>query len=211
MDPVQSNLASTVLKVAEEIEGKLDEELKELEDIEKLRERRLKELQERAKLEKEWIALGHGQYEELSDEKEFFNTTKKSKNVVCHFFKSDIFLCKVMDHHLKLLCKKHLEAKFCKIDAARCKFLIERLHVKTFPTILCIGESQVRSRVTNFREMKQCEEHCTDTLEWHIAKSGVLVYSGDLNVPPEISHSKKKVKPVRGIRGQSDDSDDSDY
>ncbi|XP_049806480.1 uncharacterized protein LOC126248971 [Schistocerca nitens] len=212
MDPVQSNLASTVLKVAEEIEGKLDEELKELDDIDKLRERRLKELKERAQLEKEWTALGHGQYDELSDEKEFFNATKKSKNVVCHFFKSEMFLCKVIDYHMRVLCKRHLEAKFCKIDAARCKFLIERLNMKSFPTILCVVESQVRSRVVNFQEMRQCEDHCTNTLEWHIAKSGVLLYSGDLNTPPETSHSKKKLKAVHGIRGGSDDdSEDSDY
>merc|ERR1711862_307027 len=30
----------------------------------------------------EWLSNGHGQYEEIPEEKEFFNVTKKSENVV---------------------------------------------------------------------------------------------------------------------------------
>ena len=39
----------------------------------------------------EWLSNGHGNYEEIPEEKEFFNVTKKSENVVVHFYKDDSF------------------------------------------------------------------------------------------------------------------------
>merc|ERR1712029_91703 len=51
----------------------------------------------------EWLSNGHGQYEEIPEEKEFFNVTKKSENVVCHFYKPDSFNCKILDKHLAAL------------------------------------------------------------------------------------------------------------
>ena len=32
---------------------------------------------------------GHGEYTEIPEEKEFFEATKKSKDMVCHFYKSN--------------------------------------------------------------------------------------------------------------------------
>jgi hypothetical protein len=69
---------------------------------------------------------GHGEYTEIPEEKEFFEVTKKSKDIVCHFYKSDSPRCKIVDHHLKILCRSHLEARFCKIDVERCPFLTRK-------------------------------------------------------------------------------------
>jgi hypothetical protein len=69
---------------------------------------------------------GHGDYTEIPEEKEFFEATKKSKDIVCQFYKSDSPRCKIVDHHLKILCKSHMEARFCKIDAERCPFLTRK-------------------------------------------------------------------------------------
>ena len=46
---------------------------------------------------------------------EFFNVTKNSENVVCHFYREETFRCKIMDKHLAILAKKHVETKFCKV------------------------------------------------------------------------------------------------
>lgn len=66
---------------------------------------------------------GHGEYTELYDEKEFFETTKKSENVVCHFYRDQFVRCKLVDKHLNILAKNHIETKFCKINAEKAPFL----------------------------------------------------------------------------------------
>jgi hypothetical protein len=39
----------------------------------------------------EWQQQGHGEYSEIPEEKEFFNVTKNSENVVCHFYREETF------------------------------------------------------------------------------------------------------------------------
>ena len=50
----------------------------------------------------EYLKQGHGEYEEIPEEKEFFNVGKNSENVVCHFYKDDTFRCKIVDKHMKV-------------------------------------------------------------------------------------------------------------
>ena len=107
----------------------------------------------------EWIKNGHGEYEEIPEEKDFFEVSKKSESVVCHFYTDGNERCKVLlctqctfavvkilirfplqivDKHLGILAKKHLEAKFVKINAEKCPFLTERLRIKVIPTIMLV-------------------------------------------------------------------------
>ena len=37
------------------------------------------------------LQQGHGEYSEIPEEKEFFNVTKNSNNVVCHFYRDETF------------------------------------------------------------------------------------------------------------------------
>lgn len=69
------------------------------------------------------LLQGHGEYVELYDEKEFFEVSKKSENIVCLFYKDDSPRCKIVDHHFKILARKHIEARFCKLNVERCPFL----------------------------------------------------------------------------------------
>jgi hypothetical protein len=78
---------------------------------------------------------GHGEYTEIAEEKDFFEMAKKSSNFVCHFYRDDFFRCKVIDKHLNILARKHMETKFCKINAEKCPFLTgiyNQLLVKNF-------------------------------------------------------------------------------
>lgn len=70
-----------------------------------------------------FTSQGHGEYTEIGDEKEFFTVCNKSENVVCHFYKSDTPRCAIVDMHLKLLAKKHIETRFVKLDVERAPFL----------------------------------------------------------------------------------------
>jgi len=69
------------------------------------------------------LLQGHGEYSELYDEKEFFEISKKSENIVCLFYKDDSQRCKIVDRHFKILAKRHIEARFCKLNVERCPFL----------------------------------------------------------------------------------------
>ena len=75
---------------------------------------------------------GHGEYTEIAEEKEFFELAKKSKNFVCHFYRDEFFRCKIVDKHLRLLAQKHMETKFCKINAEKCPFLTGDTYQNTF-------------------------------------------------------------------------------
>ena len=44
----------------------------------------------------EWIKNGHGEYEEIPEEKDFFEVSKKSESVVCHFYTDGNERCKVL-------------------------------------------------------------------------------------------------------------------
>ena len=50
------------------------------------------------------------QYEEISDQKEFFKKVKGSKRVVAHFYRASTWRCGVIDKHIKKLMKKHRKA-----------------------------------------------------------------------------------------------------
>lgn len=84
----------------------------------------------------EWLQQGHGEYSEIPEEKEFFNVTKNSENVVCHFYRDETFRCKILDKHLAILAKKHVETKFCKINAEKTPFLCDRLKIKVIQTFI---------------------------------------------------------------------------
>lgn len=218
METVGNAIQNQVLKVAERVEQQIDAELQALEkldedDIEKLRERRLQEMKQQAKQVQEWRALGHGEYSELAEEKEFFEIAKKSKDIVCHFYKSDTPRCKIVDHHLKILCRSHIEARFCKIDVMRCPFLTERLRIKVIPTIALVHDGKTKDYIIGFTDLGNCDDFSTAMLEWRIAQSGAINYSGDLLNPPD--EEKKSKKSIFGtkkktIRGNDSDSDDGD-
>ncbi|XP_069677602.1 thioredoxin domain-containing protein 9 [Periplaneta americana] len=220
MASLEQAVQQNVLMVAKTVEQQLDAELEKLEkldsdDLDKLREQRLKEMKKQAQQIQEWRMMGHGEYTELSDEKEFFEITKKSKDIVCHFYKNDSPRCKIVDHHLKILCKSHLEARFCKIDVERAPFLTQRLRIKIIPTIALIKDSKTKDYVVGFTDLGNCDDFSTEMMEWRIAQPGVIKYNGNLLEPPVKGKPVNKFGLGAGmkkhtIRGKDDDSDSDD-
>ena len=162
------------------------------------------------------MTLGHGKYEELKDEPEFFKAGQNSKKVVCHFFRDSFFRCKIVDKHLNILAPKHLEARFCKINAEKCKFLVDKLRIKTLPTICLVRDSNTVDYIVGFSDLGNTDEFSTEMLEWRIATANVINYSGDLMTPPTQGASSKKSillpaekKTIYG--GRDEDSSDDDY
>jgi len=215
---MESLIQQKVLEVANQVEKQIDTELEALErldvdDFEKLREKRLKEMKQIQHQKQAWIASGHGEYSEIPDEKEFFEVSKKSKNIVCLFYKDDSPRCKIADMHLKILAKKHVEARFCKLNVERCPFLTERLRIKIIPTIALISDSKTKDYIVGFTDLGNCDDFSTEMLEWRIAQSGAIMYSGDLMHPPEKGKGKaylSRVQKSKTIRGRDSDGSDDD-
>lgn len=198
------------------IENQLDNEIERLDnmdsnDLDAIRRDRLAAMKKRQEKRQEWISNGHGEYTELYDEKEFFETTKKSENVVCHFYRDQFVRCKLVDKHLNILAKNHIETKFCKINAEKAPFLTERLKIRILPTISLVKKGKTRDYIVGFSDLGNTDDFSTETMEWRIARADVIEYQGDLLCPPTSkSGPKTEVYRKKTIRGRNNDSDDSD-
>ena len=185
-------LGEQLLNAAKIMEEQVDQEIKDLEkldedDLEAIRRRKLgmlkflfefrsihlvifadmmKKMQEK---KVEWKSAGHGEYSEIPEEKEFFTVTKGSDNCVIHFYRDETFRCKIFDKHFSMLAKKHLETRFCKINAEKCPFLCDRLKIKVIPTVLCIKNQQTTGQIVGFADLGNTDEFSTEMLEWRLA------------------------------------------
>jgi len=212
-----------LIKAAQTIEDHLDAELDRLDkfnddDLEVLRQKRLQEIKKNNEEKQGWITAGHGEYTELGEEREFFNVSKVSQRVVCHFYTESSTNCKIIDKHLKLLAPKHMETKFCKINAEKTPFLVEKLKVTMMPTLVLIGDGVILGSVRGFDSLGGRDDFSTEMLEWRLGTAKIIKYSGDLTIPPDTKQkSNKSITGITGknknksIRGKAnDDSDDDD-
>ncbi|KAK4301260.1 hypothetical protein Pmani_026593 [Petrolisthes manimaculis] len=200
------------------IEQQLDAEIEKLDnldndDLDAIRRDRLAAMKKRQEKKREWVANGHGHYTELYDEKEFFETTKKSENVVCHFYRDQFMRCKIVDKHLQILAQKHLETKFCKINAEKAPFLTARLKIRILPTISLVKNGKTKDYIVGFSDLGNKDDFTTETMEWRIGQSALLEYEGDLLCPPSAIRNKTGMakKTIRGGRRGDDSDSDSDY
>lgn len=175
-------LQTTLISAAKQLERQLDSELDRLDtlqsdDIQAIRDQRLKELQKLNQQKQEWLSIGHGEYAELADEKEFFEASKKSTNIVCHFYRDATERCKIVDKHLQILARKHIEARFCKVNAEKCPFLTQRLRIKIIPTIALIKDSKTKDFIVGFTDLGNRDDYSTEMMEWRIAQSQAIEYN----------------------------------
>ncbi|KAI7987863.1 hypothetical protein LOK49_LG13G00786 [Camellia lanceoleosa] len=207
---IQEIIEKQVLTVAKAVEDKIDDEIHaldrlDLDDIDILRERRLQQMKNMAEKRSRWIALGHGEYSEIPIEKDFFSVVKTSDRVVCHFYREN-WPCKVMDKHLSILAKQHIETRFVKIHAEKSPFLVEKLKIVVLPTLALIKSTKVDDYVVGFNELGGTDEFSTEELEERLARAQVIFFEGESSLNPSKSSAKS-----RSIRQSSNlHSSDSD-
>ncbi|XP_061735293.1 thioredoxin domain-containing protein 9 [Nerophis ophidion] len=209
------HITKVLVQSAKLVEDKVDAELTKLsemdeDDFERMRERRLEALKKAQKQKQEWLSKGHGEYREIPSEKEFFSEVKESKNVVCHFYKNSTFRCKILDKHLAILAKKHVETKFIKLNVEKAPFLTERLRIKIIPTLALLIDGKSKDYVVGFTDLGNTDEFSTEVLEWRLGCASVINYSGNLMEPPtatQKSHSKFTKVEKKTIRGRGYDTD----
>jgi thioredoxin-like negative regulator of GroEL len=218
---VEGQLLAATNLIEKQIDSQLeslDRALNDEDELESLRRRRMEAMKSAQKQRQDWLANGHGTYEEIADESAFFAACKKSQNVVCHFFCSSTPRCKIVDKHLTILASRHIEARFIRIDAERSKFLVDRLRIKVMPTICLAKNGKTVDYVAGFDDLGGVDDFTTEMLEWRIARAGVLEYAGDLLNPPTAAAANKisilgrggnKKKTIRdGAANDSSDDDD---
>ena len=220
-----NQLENQLLQATKLIESQVDSEIERLEkmddeDFDKLRQRRMEAMKKAQTQKQEWKAAGHGEYEEVADEKEFFDACKKSKKVVCHFYRDSTFRCKIIDKHLTEIARNHIETRFIKINAERSKFLVERLRIKVLPTICLAKEGKTVDYIIGFDDLGGGDDFPTVMLEWRLGRADIINYQGDLLEPPlsgkvapkgnKIFGKNKKSKTIRDD-GDTDTDDDGDW
>jgi hypothetical protein len=151
-------------------------------DFEKLRERRKLQMMKQQEQQNGWRRNGHGRYMELADQSDFFEAVKKSKHLAIHFYRGTTERCQHVDAAMSKLCGKHLETRYCKIDAEKSPFLCERLNIVVMPTILLIEDSQTVHQIRGFDELGGTDNFHPDTLAWVISQHGCGKFDGE---PPE--------------------------
>jgi len=121
---------------------------------------------------------------------------------------------------MKELAPKHLETKFCKINAEKCPFLTDRLRIKVIPTLAIVKDAKTKDYVVGFTDLGNTDEFSTEMLEWRLARADILNYQGDLMTPPDGKKGKNATtttvigKPkAKTIRGKNDEesSDEDDW
>eukprot|EP00064_Thunnus_orientalis_P007937 superscaffoldBa00000912_g7959 len=221
MDIITKVLEQTAKLAEEHVDAQLSKinEMDE-DDLERMRERRLEALKKAQKQKqfsvfKEWLSKGHGEYREIPSEKDFFSEVKDTKNVVCHFYRNSTFRCKILDKHLAILAKKHVETKFVKLNVEKAPFLTERLRIKVIPTLALLTDGKTKDYVVGFTDLGNTDEFPTEMLEWRLGCADVINYSGSLMEPPTVTKrpgtkfTKVEKKTIRG-RGYDSDSDSGD-
>lgn len=172
-----------ILQVAQQEEQALDAQLKSMEnlnedDFEVLRQKRRAALQAKARKEQDWKQLGHGQYSEVTDTKEFFNLCKKSERVIAHFYRPTTERCRIVDAHFEKLARNHLETRFVKIDAEKSPFLVERLMIVLMPTIVLIKNGKTEHSIQGFDEFGGTDDFTTEDVAYVLSTHDVLEHTG---------------------------------
>ena len=172
-------LTHTLIQAMENKEDEIDDEINRLDnlkedDLEELRRKRIDELKANAKKSRDLSQLGHGEYTELGSEKEFFDAVKKSKHLVCHFYRPSTWRCSIIDKHLEVLSRRYIECRFVKINIEKSPFLAERLRVVMLPTVMLINDGKTDHSIIGFDEMGGRDDFETDELETVLNNWGVI-------------------------------------
>lgn len=132
--------------LGDEEDGGDDDEDSELRE---LREMRLKQIKNDHRSKLENLSKGHGQYREVLQD-EFLSEVTGSMRVVCHFYHQDFPRCKIIDHHISKIVGQHIETKFIKVDAEKAPFFIDKLKIRTIPTLVLFVDGVAVDKILGF-------------------------------------------------------------
>ncbi|KAH6915335.1 GTPase inhibitor [Coprinopsis sp. MPI-PUGE-AT-0042] len=116
----------------------------------------------------------HGQYTEVSDEKEVIRITAQEKRCVVHFYHTEFKRCEIMDKHIAKLAPKYFNTRFFRVFVENVPWLVEKLQIKVLPCVICFADGVTKDRVVGFEELGNSDNFDTATLELRLKTAGVL-------------------------------------
>mmetsp|Transcript_14258 Transcript_14258/g.20440 ORF Transcript_14258/g.20440 Transcript_14258/m.20440 type:complete len:327 (-) Transcript_14258:1596-2576(-) len=159
---------------------KLLDEVEKDPEILRIRQQRLEEIRQTQVKRAENLAKGHGQYR-LIHQDEFLPECTSSRWVAVHFFHNDFQRCKIMHHHLQIVAIEHVECKFLKIDADKAPFFVNKLKVKTLPTLIVFQDGLVVDRLVGFESLtddpSEPDKWHTGKLQQWLSNTGAITYT----------------------------------
>lgn len=133
-----------------------------------------------------------------------------TENTVLHFYHNNFERCKIVDKHLTLLAKQHFETKFCKINAEKTPFFVQKLQIKVLPTIVCFRDGIAVDRVVGFDELGQSDDFPTSVLAKRLATVKMLRLQ-DKKVEADVKlEQAARARIQKGMQALSDHEFDSD-
>jgi hypothetical protein len=167
---IQARMEEHLLTLATNIEDQIDAQTKAIDemdedDLDRLREKRMQQMRKANEQKALWRQMGHGSVQELSNEKEFFEAAKKSEHMLCHFYRPTTKRCEIVDKHLTELAPKHIEARFCRINAEKTEFLVQKLLVVVLPTIALIYKGKVIDYIVGFDDIGGHDDFPTEACD----------------------------------------------
>jgi len=193
----------------------LDKQIEDLnnmkeDDLEALRARRRQNMIKEQEKNRELRAIGHGSYDELANQEDFFAAVKKSTQMVVHFYRNSTERCKIVDARVRELVPKYIKTRFCKIDAEKAPFLVNRLNIFVMPTLLLVKDCQTVHQIRGFDELGGTDEFSSDYLAYVLSGHGVCNYDGPPPALPTANKLNIFQMPKSSIRqsAYANDSDD---
>eukprot|EP00823_Brevimastigomonas_motovehiculus_P004734 TRINITY_DN3229_c0_g1_i1.p1 TRINITY_DN3229_c0_g1~~TRINITY_DN3229_c0_g1_i1.p1 ORF type:complete len:248 (-),score=59.67 TRINITY_DN3229_c0_g1_i1:239-982(-) len=138
----------------------------------RIREQRVTEF--KSKQKKEDVQTdGCGKYEEIVQD-EFLPTVLKHKHCIVHFYHNSFERCRIVDKHMGLLCERHKQTKFVKINAEKTTFFATKLAIKMLPTVVIFIDGKAVDRIVGFDELGGQDDFTTAAFASRLSKSGVI-------------------------------------
>merc|ERR1712025_810026 len=149
----------------------------ELERIRLARIAKLKKIQAQKK-------MGFGEYREII-ESEFLKEVTSLKFVVCHFFHDEFQRCKIVDEKLRMIAQAHREVKFIRLNVQKAQFMVQKLKIKTLPTIVLFTDGVANDRIVGFDELGGRDVFPTRFLELRIKMAGLILDESEFGTYPD--------------------------
>jgi len=155
-----------------EIDEKADKANCDDDELELLRARRREAMKAAMEKKQKNQQLGHGTYDEISEE-DFLKTVTASDMAVVHFYHKMFEKCKIMDMHLSRCSKKFFGTRFVRLNAEMSPFFVDKLKIKTLPCAVFFKDGVAVGRQVGFEGLSG-EEFRTVDLAWRIKESGSI-------------------------------------
>ncbi|KAI0719629.1 GTPase inhibitor [Cerioporus squamosus] len=150
---------------------------------------------------------GHGQYREVTDEKEVVRLSANEPRCVIHFFHHKFKRCEIMDKHLQQLAPKYFDTLFIRVFVENVPWLVERLGIKVLPCVMTFVNGTSKDRIIGFEDLGNTDQFETATLEWKLLNSGVVRKDESFGSSVVYGARPAVRQNIRGRQQQDDDSD----